>query len=52
MTKLNRSVERSMKILEVVSGSGVTSLAFLAEQTGLPKPTIMRSARLWSVKGG
>ncbi|ABG33123.1 IclR family transcriptional regulator [Roseobacter denitrificans] len=42
MTKLNRSVERSMKILEVVSGSGVTSLAFLAEQTGLPKPTIMR----------
>ncbi len=42
MTKLNRSVERSMKILEVVFGSGVTSLAFLAEQTGLPKPTIMR----------
>jgi len=42
MTKLNRSVERSMKILEVVSGSGVTSLAFLADQTGLPKPTILR----------
>ena len=42
MAKLNRSVERSMKIIEVVSGSGVTSLAFLAEQTGLPKATIMR----------
>ncbi|MCK0150115.1 helix-turn-helix domain-containing protein [Marivita sp. S6314] len=42
MTKLNRSVERSMKILEVVSGSGVCSLAFLADQTGLPKPTILR----------
>ncbi|WP_193142792.1 IclR family transcriptional regulator [Meridianimarinicoccus sp. MJW13] len=42
MTKFNRSVERSMKILEVVSGSGVTSLAFLADQTGLPKPTILR----------
>ncbi len=42
MTKLNRSVERSMKIIEVVSGSGVTSLAFLADQTGLPKATILR----------
>lgn len=42
MTKLNRSVERSMKIIEVVSDSGVTSLAFLAEQTGLPKATILR----------
>lgn len=42
MTKLNRSVERSMKILEVVSSSGVTSLGFLADQTGLPKPTILR----------
>jgi len=42
MTKLNRSVERSMKIMEVVSGSGVCSLAFLADQTGLPKPTILR----------
>lgn len=42
MTKLNRSVERSMKILEVVCASGVTSLAFLASQTGLPKPTVLR----------
>ncbi|MCX7565008.1 helix-turn-helix domain-containing protein [Sulfitobacter sp. F26169L] len=42
MSKLNRSVERSMKIIEVVSGSGVTSLAFLADQTGLPKPTVLR----------
>lgn len=42
MTKMNRSVERSMQIIEVVSGSGVTSLAFLAQQTGLPKATILR----------
>ncbi|MCX7560578.1 helix-turn-helix domain-containing protein [Sulfitobacter sp. F26204] len=42
MTKFNRSVERSMKIIEVISGSGVTSLAFLADQTGLPKATILR----------
>jgi len=31
-----------MKIIEVVSGSGVSSLAFLADQTGLPKATIVR----------
>ena len=42
MLKTNRSVERSMKILEVVSDSGVCSLAFLADQTGLPKPTLLR----------
>lgn len=42
MAKFNRSVERSMKIIEVVSASGVTSLAFLADQTGLPKATILR----------
>ncbi|MEX3314090.1 IclR family transcriptional regulator [Sulfitobacter sp. PS-8MA] len=42
MTKLNRSVERGLKILEVISSNGVCSLAFLAERTGLPKPTILR----------
>ncbi|WP_282127633.1 IclR family transcriptional regulator [Roseobacter litoralis] len=42
MVKLNRSVERSMKILEVVSSNGVCSLVFLADQTGLPKATILR----------
>jgi len=42
MTKLNRSVERSMKIIETVSDNGVCSLAFLADQTGLPKATILR----------
>ncbi|GGA27422.1 IclR family transcriptional regulator [Neptunicoccus cionae] len=42
MTKTNRSVERSMEILEVVSETGVSSLAFLAAQTGLPKPTVLR----------
>ena len=42
MTKLNRSVERSMMIIETVSDSGLSSLAFLASQTGLPKATILR----------
>lgn len=42
MTKTNRSVERSMKIIEVISDRGVSSLAFLADQTGLPKPTVLR----------
>ena len=42
MTKLNRSVERGLNILEVISSNGVCSLAFLAERTGLPKPTILR----------
>lgn len=42
MPKLNRSVERSMQIIETVSASGVTSLAFLANQTNLPKATILR----------
>ena len=42
MTQLNRSVERSMKIIETVSDSGLCSLAFLAGQTGLPKATILR----------
>jgi len=42
MTKLNRSVERGLNILEVISSNGVCSLAVLAERTGLPKPTIMR----------
>jgi IclR family mhp operon transcriptional activator len=42
MTKLNRSVERSMKIIETVSDNGVCSLAFLADQTGLSKATILR----------
>lgn len=42
MTKLNRSVERSIKIIETVSKSGVCSLALLADETGLPKATILR----------
>lgn len=42
MTKLNRSVERSMKIIEAVSDNGVCSLALLADQTDLPKSTVLR----------
>lgn len=42
MTKLNRSVERSIKIIETVSDNGVCSLALLADQTNLPKATVLR----------
>lgn len=42
MTKLNRSVQRSMKIVEVVADNGVCSLSFLAAETELPKPTVLR----------
>ncbi|TDT77152.1 IclR family transcriptional regulator [Litoreibacter halocynthiae] len=42
MAKLNRSVERSMKIVEAISVNGVSSLAFLADRTDLPKATILR----------
>ncbi|MBR9864727.1 MAG: helix-turn-helix domain-containing protein [Rhodobacteraceae bacterium] len=42
MTKTNRSVERSMDILETVSDLGVCTLGFLAQQTALPKPTVLR----------
>lgn len=42
MTKLNRSVERSMKIIETVSDKGVCTLALLADETDLPKATVLR----------
>ena len=42
MTKLNRSIERGLMVLEVVHRTGTTSLALLAKQTGLPKPTLLR----------
>ncbi|UOA30467.1 HTH-type transcriptional regulator KipR [Sulfitobacter sp. DSM 110093] len=42
MTKLNRSVDRGMSILEAVHSSGKISLAALATGTGLPKPTVLR----------
>lgn len=42
MTNLNRSVQRSMKIVEVVADNGVCSLSRLADETGLPKPTVLR----------
>ena len=40
--KLNRSIERGLTVLEVIHTSGASSLAFLAERTGLSKPTILR----------
>ncbi len=42
MTKLNRSIERGLMVLEVVHRSGASSLAFLADQTDLPKATLLR----------
>ena len=40
--KLNRSIERGLTVLEVIHTSGASSLSFLAERTGLSKPTILR----------
>lgn len=42
MTKLNRSIDRGLMVLEVIHRSGASSLAFLADQTDLPKPTLLR----------
>ncbi|WP_341864221.1 helix-turn-helix domain-containing protein [Gymnodinialimonas sp. 57CJ19] len=42
MTKLNRSIERGLSVLETIHGAGATSLAALAAQTGLSKPTLLR----------
>ncbi|MGB7243311.1 MAG: helix-turn-helix domain-containing protein [Sulfitobacter sp.] len=52
MTKLNRSIDRGLTVLEVVHGAGTSSLAVLAARTGLPKPTLLRickslEARRW-----
>lgn len=55
MTKLNRSIERGLMVLEVIHTSGVSSLAFLAAQTGLSKPTLLRicatlESRRWLIR--
>ncbi len=42
MLKLNRSIDRSITVLEVIQAAGACSLAVLAQETGLPKPTILR----------
>jgi IclR family mhp operon transcriptional activator len=42
VTKLNRSIDRGMLVLEVVHANGKISLAALAARTGLPKPTVLR----------
>ncbi|MEY8828296.1 helix-turn-helix domain-containing protein [Sedimentitalea sp. XS_ASV28] len=42
MTKLNRSIERGLSVLEVIHMSGPSSLACLASRTGLSKPTLLR----------
>ncbi|WP_264214100.1 helix-turn-helix domain-containing protein [Leisingera thetidis] len=52
MTKLNRSIDRGLAVLEVVHASGTVSLAVLAARTGLPKSTLLRicktlEARRW-----
>lgn len=55
MTKLNRSIERGLTVLEVIHTSGVSSLAYLAAQTGLSKPTLLRicatlESRRWLIR--
>ena len=55
MTKLNRSIERGLTVLEVIHTSGASSLAFLAAQTGLSKPTLLRicatlESRRWLIR--
>lgn len=55
MTKLNRSIERGLTVLEIVHGSGACSLAYLAARSGLAKPTLLRicatlEARRWLVR--
>ncbi|WP_417210404.1 IclR family transcriptional regulator [Antarctobacter sp.] len=42
MTKLNRSIERGLTVLEVIHISGAISLARLAARTELSKPTLLR----------
>ncbi|SMX50727.1 IclR family transcriptional regulator [Maliponia aquimaris] len=55
MTKLNRSIERGLTVLEVIHTSGASSLAFLAARTGLSKPTLLRicatlESRRWLIR--
>ncbi|MEN8949500.1 IclR family transcriptional regulator [Planktotalea arctica] len=42
MTKLNRSIERGISVLEAVHTCGRIPLGALATRTGLPKPTVLR----------
>ncbi|EKE43225.1 hypothetical protein OCGS_2816 [Oceaniovalibus guishaninsula JLT2003] len=55
MTKTNRSIERGLTVLEAVHVSGASSLASLARQTGLSKPTLLRicatlESRRWLIR--
>ena len=55
MAKLNRSIDRGLTVLETVHAAGASSLAFLAERTGLPKPTLLRicatlESRRWLIR--
>lgn len=55
MTKLNRSVERGLDIIDVLLAEGPSSLGFLAKKTELPKATVFRlcatlEKRRWVLK--
>ncbi len=55
MTKLNRSIDRGLAVLEAVHTSGTISLAALAARTGLSKATLLRicatlEARRWLIR--
>lgn len=55
MTKLIRSIDRGLTVLETIHAAGAMSLAILAERTGLPKPTLLRicktlEGRRWLIR--
>lgn len=55
MAKLNRSVERGLDIIDVLLAEGPSSLGALADQTDLPKATVLRlcatlEKRRWVIK--
>lgn len=55
MVKINRSVERGLDVVEVLLSEGPSSLAHLAQETQLPKATIIRlcatlEKRRWVIK--
>lgn len=55
MTKLNRSVERGLDIIEVLLSEGPSSLALIAKETQLSKATVIRlcatlEKRHWVIK--
>ncbi|WP_199908070.1 DNA-binding transcriptional regulator [Celeribacter baekdonensis] len=51
VTKTVRSVERTLQILELMNRAPVVRVQYLAEQTGLPAPTVVRLLETLVVAG-